>query len=275
MQVVDLIGGEPGATSVIRQKPARCQEVVVCKTWKPAVYGVEVLPTPRLAPELSCCLQDPADSVFGPERAAAGDSARPWPGAVRDTAASNPDGESATSPDCRGTPGGIPDPRRYSGGYARRDDGAGNRGCRTPTAPAGISTVRRTARTTGIAVRQSGRASRGHAADGDRDRRAAQARAPGPPRISTGGHGASMRLRRSQGRVSDQRGRRGDSMAGGGLREQDQRGVGTGQRDGRSWHGWRIPASGSPRARDDLPLQAHLRVRQDYDLTVRLELWFN
>jgi hypothetical protein len=31
MQVVDLIGGEHGAISVIRQKPPADQDVVVCK----------------------------------------------------------------------------------------------------------------------------------------------------------------------------------------------------------------------------------------------------
>lgn len=149
---------------------------------KPAVSGAEVLPGPRLAPELSCCLQDPgdrgpvakplrrnalgqklscclqdrADAVFGPEHAAAGGSARRRPGAVRDTAASNPDGASAISVGSRSTPGGIPSPRRSSGSDIRRDGGAGSRGCRTPTAPAGISTARRPARRTGIAVRPYG-----------------------------------------------------------------------------------------------------------------------
>src|SRR5450432_1306823 len=61
MQVVDLIGGEHGATSVIRQKLPGHQDVVVCKIPTAGVCGAEVLPESRLAPELSCCLQDSGD----------------------------------------------------------------------------------------------------------------------------------------------------------------------------------------------------------------------
>jgi hypothetical protein len=85
MQVVDLIGGEHGAISVIRQKPPARQDVVVCKIPTAGVCGTEVLPKSRLAPELSCCLQDRADAASGPGRAAVGDSARRWPDAVRGT----------------------------------------------------------------------------------------------------------------------------------------------------------------------------------------------
>jgi hypothetical protein len=182
MQVVDLISGEHGATSVIRWKPPRRQEVVVCKIAKPPVYGAEVLPKSRLGWKLSCCLQDPgshvpaakflrrnalgrklscclqdrAVAVFGLEGAAAGGSARRQLGAARDTAASNPDGGSATSASCPGRPDDIPDPRRSSGGDTRRDGGAGSPGCRRPTAPVGISTAGRPAHRSGIAVRPYG-----------------------------------------------------------------------------------------------------------------------
>ena len=122
----------------------------------------EVVPESRLAPELSCCLQDSgvrgpaarslrrnalgrklscclqdrADAAFGPERAAVGDSARRPAGVARDTAASNRGCGSATSADCPGIPGGIQDPRRSSGGDNRRGPAAGRRHRCTPTAPA-------------------------------------------------------------------------------------------------------------------------------------------
>src|SRR6478672_1766415 len=102
-----------GRISVIRQKLPGHQDVVVCKIPTVGVCGAEVLPESRLAPELSCCLQDSGvrhpgakslrrnalgqklscclqdreDAVFGPELAAAGGSAGRRPGAVRDTAA--------------------------------------------------------------------------------------------------------------------------------------------------------------------------------------------
>src|SRR5438093_10563871 len=98
--------------SVIRQKLPGHQDVVVCKIPTAGACGAEVLPESRLAPELSCCLQDPGarhpeakplrrnalgqklscclqdrkDAVFGPELAAAGGCAGRWPGAARDTA---------------------------------------------------------------------------------------------------------------------------------------------------------------------------------------------
>src|SRR5450432_2848296 len=165
MQVVDLIGCEHGATSVIRQKLPGHQDVVVCKIPTAGVCGVEVLPESRLAPELSCCLQDPEvrhpgakslrrnalgqklscclqdreDAVFGPELAAAGGSAGRWPGAVRDTVASNPGCGNAISEGCPSRLGDTPGPQRSSGDDNRRDGGAGNPvGC-TPTAPADTS----------------------------------------------------------------------------------------------------------------------------------------
>src|SRR5207253_2374413 len=91
--------GVSGAIAERPQPPGR-QDVVVCKIPKPAVCRVEVLLEPRLALELSCCLQDSpvrrpaaiplrrnalgrklscclqdrAGAVFGPERAEVGDS---------------------------------------------------------------------------------------------------------------------------------------------------------------------------------------------------------
>ena len=151
--------------SVIRQKPLGYQDVVVCKIPAAGVCAAEVLPEPRLAPELSCCLQDSggrrraarplrrnalgrklscclqdrADAAFGPERAAAGGSARRPLGVARDTAASNRDCGSAISEDCPGIPGGIPDRRRSSGGDNRRGAAAGSRHRRRPTARAETS----------------------------------------------------------------------------------------------------------------------------------------
>jgi hypothetical protein len=179
VEVIDLIGREHGATSVIRQKPLRYQDVVVCKIPTAGVCGVEVLPESRLAPELSCCLQDPGvrhpgakslrrnalsqklscclqdreDAVFGPELAAAGGSVGRWPGAVRDTVASNPGCGNAISADCPGIPDGIPDPPRSSGGDNRRGGAAGSQARCTPTAPADTSMAGRFVHSSGIAVR--------------------------------------------------------------------------------------------------------------------------
>ena len=155
------------------------QQVVVCKMAAGEAGGAEVLRLPRLAPELSCCLQDSGvrhpgakslrrnalgqklscclqdreDAVFGPELAAAGGSAGRRPGAVRDTAASIPGCGNAISADCPGIPGGILDPQRSSDGDNRRGGAAGSRARCTPTAPADISMAGRFAHSTGIAVR--------------------------------------------------------------------------------------------------------------------------
>ena len=165
--------------SFIRQKPQAHQDVVVGKIPKQQVCAAEVFPESRLAPELSCCLQDPgvrrptarplrrsaldrklscclqdrSAAVSGPERAAAGDSARLQPGAVRDTAANSLDSGIAISAGYPGIPGGIPGPLRSSGGDIQRGVGAGNRDRCTPTAPADISMAGRFAHSSGIAVR--------------------------------------------------------------------------------------------------------------------------
>ena len=179
MEVVDLIGGEHGAISVIRQKPPGRQDVVVCKIPTAGACGVEVLPKSRLALELSCCLQDSgvrrpiakllprnalgrklscclqdrADAVFGPERAAVGGCARLRLGVARGTAASNRGCGNAISEGCPGTPGGIPDLPRLSGGDHRRGAVSGSRVRCIPTVPVDISMAGRIARSSGIAVR--------------------------------------------------------------------------------------------------------------------------
>jgi hypothetical protein len=49
MQLVDLIGGEHGAISVIRQKPAPHSTLLLARfrSWR---FAAEVLPEPRLGP---------------------------------------------------------------------------------------------------------------------------------------------------------------------------------------------------------------------------------
>ena len=155
------------------------QKDVVCKTASQVRAAPEVLRLPRLALELSCCLQDagvrrPAArplrrnalgqklscclqdrsaAVSGPERAAVGGSARRRPGAVRDTAASSPDCEIAISAGCPGISGGTPGTPRSSGGGTQPGDGAGNRDRCTPTEPADTSTAGTFAHSSGNAVR--------------------------------------------------------------------------------------------------------------------------
>src|SRR5215831_8765917 len=137
------------ATSVIRQKQAVHQDVVVCKIPTVEVSAAEVLPKSRPAPELSCCLQDSgvrhpaarrlrrnvlgrklscclqdrADAVFGLARAATDGSARPRPGAAPGIVANNRDGGIAISEGYRGTPADIPGPRQSSGGDTQRAGG--------------------------------------------------------------------------------------------------------------------------------------------------------
>jgi len=121
--------------------------------WAP---GAKSLRRNALGQKLSCCWQDRAAAVSGPEHVVAGGSALRRPGAAHDTAASNLDAASATSAHCRGTLGHTPGPRRSSDGDTPRDGGAGSRGCRTPTDPADISMIGRTALRSGIAVRPYG-----------------------------------------------------------------------------------------------------------------------
>ena len=111
------------------------------------------LPRNALGQKLSCCLQDCADAVSGPERAAAGGSARRRPGAARDTAANTPGCVTAISAGYPGIPGGIPGPPRFSRGDIQRGVGADSRSRSTPTALAEISMAGRPADNSGTAVR--------------------------------------------------------------------------------------------------------------------------
>ena len=91
MQVIYLTGGEHHA--LIRHPPERpaVQDLVLCKIRTAAVFVAEVLSKSRLAPELSCCLQDRA--LSGLERAAVGS-----PGSMVVTSA----GSRGTRPGTRG-----------------------------------------------------------------------------------------------------------------------------------------------------------------------------
>ena len=102
VQVVDLFAREHGAIP-LSGRNGQYQQVVVCKIPTRSLAAGEVLPVPRLAPELSCCLQDPrpapkarplqpnalgpklscclqdrAAAVSDPELAAVGGYARRW-----------------------------------------------------------------------------------------------------------------------------------------------------------------------------------------------------
>lgn len=105
-----------------------------------------------LGRKLSCCLQDRADAVFGPGRAAVVGSVRRRPGAVRDTAANNPGCGNAISEDCPSSLGDTPGLPRSSGGDNRRDGGAGIPVGGTPTAPADTSMAGRIVHNSGTAV---------------------------------------------------------------------------------------------------------------------------
>src|ERR1041385_8775245 len=76
MQVVDLISGEHGAISVIRQKPPARQDVVVCKIPTAEVCGVELLPKPRFAPAISAGCPGKPGGIPGPLRSSGGDTQR-------------------------------------------------------------------------------------------------------------------------------------------------------------------------------------------------------
>jgi hypothetical protein len=161
-------------------KPLDCQDVVVCKIPKPGVCGAEVIPESRLAPELSCCLQDSggrrpaarslqrnasgqklscclqdrADAVFGPAHAAVGGCARPRRGVAHDTAANNRGCRHAISEGCqRHTWRYSGSARQSSGDDNRRGDAAGNRSRCIPTASLDISMAGKIAHSRGIAVR--------------------------------------------------------------------------------------------------------------------------
>ena len=142
MQVVDLFGREHGLLPFIRRKPNRCQNVVVGKIRSGGRGAAEVLPEPRLAPELSCCWQDapgrrpPAKpvrrnalgrklsccwqdreaSASDPGLAAVGGCVRRWPDCSAGAGASTRDCGPAICGSYPDKPAGIPDPRRSCGG---------------------------------------------------------------------------------------------------------------------------------------------------------------
>ena len=115
--------------------------------------GAKSLLRNALDRKLSCCLQDRADAVFGPELAAAGGCARLRRDAARDTAASTQGCERAISEGCPGIPGGIPDLPRPFGGDNRPDAAAGTQVRCIPTALVDISMAGAIVHSSGIAVR--------------------------------------------------------------------------------------------------------------------------
>jgi len=154
------------------------QQVVVCKMAAGEAGGAEVLRLPRLAPELSCCLQDRPRrgrrakplrrNALGPELrcclqdcggAASGRGVAVGRGFVQqrrdssaDTASSSRDCGSAISGDCLDRRRGIRDRRRVYAGDNRRDDGAGSRLRRRRPDGAGTSKAGRSADSRGNAV---------------------------------------------------------------------------------------------------------------------------
>ena len=162
----------------MRQDRRLRQQVVVCKMAAGEPGEAEVLRLPRLAPELSCCLQDrphwsrPAKplrrNVLGPKlrcclQDCGGGASGPGVAVARgfarrrrdssaDTASSKRDCGSAISGDCRGRRRGIRDRQRVYGGDNRRDDGSGSRLRRRRTGGAGTSKAGNSAGSRGNAV---------------------------------------------------------------------------------------------------------------------------
>lgn len=162
----------------MRQDRRLRQQVVVCKMAAGEAGGAEVLRLPRLAPELSCCLQDRLRrgrrakplrrNALGPELrcclqdcggAASGRGVAVGCGFVQQrrdssagTASSSRDCGSAISGDCLDRRRGIRDRRRVYAGDNRRDDGAGSRLRRRRPDGAGTSKAGRSADSRGNAV---------------------------------------------------------------------------------------------------------------------------
>src|ERR1700756_785358 len=100
VQVVDLLARQHRTDSVIRQNPPSDQHVVVGKIPSPAPCGAEVVQSPTLALELSCCLQDQEDAVFGRVSSALRDCERLNRASSPDTVPSPPDSQPATYANC-------------------------------------------------------------------------------------------------------------------------------------------------------------------------------
>ena len=162
----------------MRQDRQPHQQVVVCKTGEQESDGAEVLRSPRFAPELSCCLQDPRHrgrrakpvrrNALSPElrcclqdcrgvasgpgvAVGCGFGQRRWDSSA-DTASSNRDCGSAIFAGCPGIPRGIPDRRRSSSGDSQCGAFAGTRLRRKLPGQAGTSMAGKTPGSSGSAV---------------------------------------------------------------------------------------------------------------------------
>jgi hypothetical protein len=167
----------------MRQDRQPDQMDVVCKITPTTLGAAEALQSPRLAlelsccledrrrrsrrakpvrrnalsPELSCCLQDRTAAVCGPAVSDAGGSAPQPRGASRDIVSSNRDWRRAIYADCRGTPRGTPDQSRSSLCGSRCAAFAGTRlGCR-PFGGAGTSMAGKSPGSSDSAVHPYGR----------------------------------------------------------------------------------------------------------------------
>ncbi len=162
----------------MRQDRRLRQQVVVCKMAAGERGGVQVLRLPRLAQELSCCLQDPPlrsrrakpvrRHALGPElrcclQDCGGDASdpgvavgcgfgRPRRDSSAGTVSSNRDCGSAIFGDCPGRHRGTRNRRQVLLGDSRRGDGAGSRPRHTPPGGAGTSKAGRPAGSRGNAV---------------------------------------------------------------------------------------------------------------------------
>ena len=162
----------------MRQDRHPRQQVVVCKITTTTPGEEEALQSPRFAPELSCCLQDPPRrdprakpvrrNALSPElrcclqdcrggasgpgvAVGCGFDQRSWDSSA-DTASSNRDCERAISGDCPGRHRGIRDRRRVFSGDTRCGAGAGNRLRRRLPDEAGTSKAENSAGSRGNAV---------------------------------------------------------------------------------------------------------------------------
>ena len=167
----------------MRQDREPDQMDVVCKITPTTPGEMEALQLPRLAPELSCCLQDGrrrgrrakpvrrnvlspelrcclqdrTDAVCGPAVSAVGDYAPQPRGASRGTVSSNRNGGRAIYADCRGTPRDIPDRPRSSLGGSPCGAFAGTRLRRKLSGEAGTSMAGKPAGSSDNAVHPYGR----------------------------------------------------------------------------------------------------------------------
>ena len=141
------------ATAQVLLLPRLAQELSCClQDTQLRRRPAKLLLRNALGPELRCCLQDCADAVSDPGASAAGDSGRPLRDVPCGTASSNPDGGLAIFGGCRGTPRGTQDRRRSSVGGIRCDAFSGMPVRRRPTGEAETSKAERTSGNSGSAV---------------------------------------------------------------------------------------------------------------------------